>query len=34
MAPRTYVISTPTEVNRTQEVTLEYGDLAVTLPAL
>ena len=34
MAPRTYVISTPTEINRTEEVTLTYGEAVVTLPAL
>lgn len=34
MAPRTHVINTPAGINRTQEVTLEYGDSAVTLPAL
>ncbi|PPB50973.1 hypothetical protein C4K88_03730 [Arthrobacter pityocampae] len=34
MAPRTYVIGTPTDVDRTQDVTLEYGDSVVILPAL
>lgn len=34
LAPRTYVISTPTEINRNQGVTVEYGESAVTLPAL
>ncbi|WP_146067340.1 hypothetical protein [Arthrobacter sp. SX1312] len=34
MSPRTYVISTPTEIDRTQDVTLTYGEAVVTLPAL
>ncbi len=34
LAPRTYVIGTPTDVDRAQDVTLEYGDSVVTLPAL
>lgn len=34
MAPRTYVIMTPSEVNVASEVTLEYGDAKIVLPPL
>ncbi|WP_146069242.1 hypothetical protein [Arthrobacter sp. ZGTC412] len=34
MAPRTYVIKTPIDVDASQEVTLEYGETRVVLPPL
>lgn len=34
MAPRTYVINTPAEIDLAQQVTLQYSESAVTLPAL
>lgn len=34
MAPRTYVIKTPDGVDVASGVTLEYGEVTVTLPAL
>ncbi|MGO4146904.1 hypothetical protein AB4Y77_17630 [Paenarthrobacter sp. YAF11_1] len=34
MAPRTYVIKTPADVDVSHEVTLEYGETRVVLPPL
>lgn len=34
MAPRTYIIRTPSAVDVSREVTLEYGETTVVLPAL
>lgn len=34
LAPRTYVIRTPAEVDVSREITLQYGDTTVLLPPL
>jgi hypothetical protein len=34
MAPRTYIIRTPTDIDVSRQVTLQYGETTVTLPPL
>lgn len=34
MAPRTYIIKTPGDVDISQEVTLEFGETTAVLPPL